>query len=128
MSLIEEKPVDGYRFFVLEYKQPVDHRHPGKGTFKQRISILHRDTNRPTVFYTGGYNLNTSPSRSEPTQLTDGNQVSMEYRFFTPSRPDPADWSKLTIWQAASDQHRIYQALKKIYGKNWIATGWQQGG
>ncbi|MDI6408210.1 S28 family serine protease [Streptomyces albus] len=128
MSLIEEKPVDGYRFFVLEYKQPVDHRHPGKGTFKQRISILHRDTNRPTVFYTGGYNLNTSPSRSEPTQLTDGNQVSMEYRFFTPSRPDPADWSKLTIWQAASDQHRIYQALKKIYGKNWIATGGSKGG
>ncbi|MEU2081449.1 S28 family serine protease [Streptomyces albus] len=128
MSLVEEKPVDGYRFFVLEYKQPVDHRHPGKGTFKQRISILHRDTNRPTVFYTGGYNLNTSPSRSEPTQLTDGNQVSMEYRFFTPSRPDPADWSKLTIWQAASDQHRIYQALKKIYGKNWIATGGSKGG
>ncbi|NSC21845.1 aminopeptidase [Streptomyces albus subsp. chlorinus] len=128
MSLIEEKPVDGYRFFLLDYEQPVDHRHPGKGTFKQRISILHRDTDRPTVFFTGGYNLSTNPSRSEPTQLTDGNQVSMEYRFFSPSRPEPADWSKLTIWQAASDQHRIYTALKKIYGKNWIATGGSKGG
>ncbi|MEU7313202.1 S28 family serine protease [Streptomyces sp. NPDC007083] len=128
MSLIEEKPVDGYRFFLLNYEQPVDHRRPWKGTFKQRISILHKDTNRPTVFFTSGYNLNTNPSRSEPTQLTDGNQVSMEYRFFTPSRPEPADWSKLTIWQAASDQHRIYQALKKIYRKNWIATGGSKGG
>ena len=33
MSLIEEKPVDGYRFFVLNYTQPVDHRHASKGTF-----------------------------------------------------------------------------------------------
>ncbi|WP_326807617.1 aminopeptidase [Streptomyces sp. NBC_01775] len=128
MSLIEEKPVDGYRFFLLNYEQPVDHRNPSKGTFKQRISILHKDTNRPTVFFTGGYFLNTTPSRSEPTQLTDGNQVSMEYRFFTPSRPEPADWSKLTIWQAASDQHRIHQALQQIYNKNWIATGGSKGG
>ncbi|MGW5020812.1 S28 family serine protease [Streptomyces cacaoi] len=128
MSLVEEKPVDGYRFFVLNYEQPVDHRHPKKGTFKQRISLLHKGENRPTVFYTSGYGLSTEPSRSEPTRLTDGNQVSMEYRYFTPSRPDPADWSKLTIWQAASDQHRIYQALKKIYGKNWIATGASKGG
>ena len=52
----------------------------------------------------------------------------MEYRFFTPSRPKPADWSKLDIWQAASDQHRIFKALKKIYGKNWLATGGSKGG
>lgn len=128
MSLIEEKPVDGYRFFVLNYKQPIDHRHPSKGTFKQRISLLHKGEGRPTVFFTSGYDLNTNPSRSEPTQMTDGNQVSMEYRFFSPSRPDPADWSKLDIWQAASDQHRIFKALKKIYGKNWIATGGSKGG
>ncbi|GAA2089930.1 S28 family serine protease [Streptomyces albiaxialis] len=128
MSLIEEKPVDGYRYFVLNYKQPVDHRHPSKGTFKQRISLLHKGEDRPTVFFTSGYGLNTNPSRSEPTQMTDGNQVSMEYRFFTPSRPEPADWSKLDIWQAASDQHRIFKALKKIYGENWISTGGSKGG
>ncbi|MEU5248697.1 aminopeptidase, partial [Streptomyces asoensis] len=31
----------------------------------------------------------TNPGRREPTQIVDGNQVSMEYRFFTPSRPSP---------------------------------------
>ncbi|GAB2822394.1 S28 family serine protease [Streptomyces daliensis] len=128
MSLIEEKPVDGYRFFILNYKQPVDHRHPSKGTFNQRISLLHKGEDRPTVFFTSGYGLNTEPRRSEPTQMTDGNQVSMEYRFFTPSRPDPADWSKLDIWQAASDQHRIFKALNRIYGENWISTGGSKGG
>ncbi|QKW08806.1 aminopeptidase [Streptomyces sp. NA04227] len=128
MSLVEEKPYDGYRYFVLNYTQPVDHRNPSKGTFKQRITVLHKDTDRPNVFFTSGYNVSTNPSRSEPTQIIDGNQVSMEYRFFTPSRPEPADWSKLDIWQAASDQHRIYEALKPIYGKNWLATGGSKGG
>ncbi|MEU5687402.1 aminopeptidase [Streptomyces venezuelae] len=128
MSLIEEKPYPGYRFFVLNYTQPVDHRHPSKGTFKQRLTVLHKDTSRPTVFYTSGYGVSTAPSRREPTQIVDGNQVSMEYRYFTPSRPQPADWSKLDIWQAASDQHRIHKALKSIYGKKWLATGGSKGG
>ncbi|MFJ7153148.1 S28 family serine protease [Streptomyces sp. NPDC100445] len=128
MSLVQEKPYPGYRYFVLEYTQPVDHRHPDRGTFQQRITVLHRDTSRPTVFYTSGYNVSTTPSRREPTQIVDGNQVSLEYRFFTPSRPEPADWSKLDIWQAASDQHRLYQALKPVYSANWLATGGSKGG
>ncbi|MDX3518930.1 S28 family serine protease [Streptomyces scabiei] len=128
VSLIQEKPYPGYRFFVLNFTQPVDHRNPKKGTFQQRITVLHKDTARPTVFYTGGYNVSTNPGRREPTQIVDGNQVSMEYRFFNPSRPDPADWSKLDIWQAASDQHRIFRALRKIYRENWISTGGSKGG
>ncbi|MFI9027506.1 S28 family serine protease [Streptomyces sp. NPDC053560] len=128
MSLVQEKPVDGYRYFVLNYTQPVDHRHPGKGTFQQRITVLHKSTDRPTVFFTSGYNVSTEPTRSEPTKLIDGNQVSMEYRYFTPSRPKPADWKKLDIQQAAADQHRIFRALKPVYAKNWIATGGSKGG
>ncbi|MGW8884463.1 S28 family serine protease [Streptomyces sp. NPDC055749] len=128
MSLIQEKPYPGYRYFVLNYTQPVDHRNPSKGTFQQRITLLHKDTTRPTVFFTSGYNVSTNPSRSEPTQIIDGNQVSLEYRFFTPSRPAPADWSKLDIWQAATDQHRVFKALKKIYTKNWLTTGGSKGG
>ncbi|MGW0899984.1 S28 family serine protease [Streptomyces goshikiensis] len=128
MSLVEEKPYPGYRFFVLNYTQPVDHKNPWKGTFQQRLTLLHKDTSRPTVFFTSGYNVNTAPRRSEPTTIVDGNQVSLEYRFFTPSRPDPANWANLDIWQAASDQHRIFTALKKIYTKNWLATGASKGG
>jgi len=128
MSLIQEKPYTGYRYFVLDYTQPIDHRRPSKGTFQQRITILHKDVSRPTVFFTSGYFVDTVPSRSEPTRIVDGNQVSLEYRFFTPSRPDPADWSKLDIWQAASDQHRVFTALKKIYAKKWLSTGGSKGG
>ncbi|MEU6847952.1 aminopeptidase [Streptomyces sp. NPDC046716] len=128
ISLVEEKPYDGYRYFVLNFTQPVDHKHPSKGTFQQRITVLHKDVSRPTVMFTSGYNVSTTPSRSEPTRIVDGNQVSVEYRFFTPSRPQPADWSKLDIWQAASDQHAIYRALKPVYGANWLTTGGSKGG
>ncbi|TXS55271.1 S28 family serine protease [Streptomyces sp. t39] len=128
MKLIEEKPYPGYRFFVLTYDQPVDHRHPRKGTFAQRITLLHKDTTRPTVFFTSGYNVSTTPRRSEPTAIVDGNQVSLEYRFFTPSRPEPADWSKLDVWQAASDQHRVFTALKPVYDRKWLSTGGSKGG
>ncbi|MFD9562295.1 S28 family serine protease [Streptomyces sp. NPDC059994] len=128
MSLIEEKPYPGYRYFVLGFTQQVDHHNPAAGTFQQRITLLHKDTGRPTVMYTSGYNVSTNPSRSEPTQIVDGNQVSVEYRYFTPSRPAPADWNKLDIWQAASDQHSIFEALKPVYSKNWLTTGGSKGG
>ncbi|QGV80553.1 S28 family serine protease [Streptomyces ficellus] len=128
MSLVEEKPYPGYRYFVLTYTQPVDHRDRSKGTFQQRLTLLHKDTTRPTVFHTSGYAVSTRPSRAEPTRIVDGNQVSMEYRFFTPSRPQPADWSTLDIWQAASDQHRIFTALKRIYDRKWLSTGASKGG
>ncbi|WP_030542390.1 S28 family serine protease [Streptomyces albus] len=128
MRLVEEKPVDGYRFFVLEYTQPVDHRRPYLGTFQQRLTLLHKGTDRPVVFHTSGYHVSTQPGRSEPTRIVDGNQVSLEYRYFTPSRPDPADWSKLDIRQGADDQHRLFRALQRIYRANWLSTGGSKGG
>ncbi|GIH80928.1 S28 family serine protease [Planobispora longispora] len=130
LSVVSETQPAGYRFFVLAFTQPVDHRDPGKGTYQQRLTLLHRSETAPTVLFTGGYGLpvNPAPSRTEPTRLLDGNQVSVEHRFFRSSRPDPADWRDLTIWQEASDEHRIVQALKTVYSGKWIQTGASKGG
>jgi hypothetical protein len=117
-----------YRFFVLTITQPADHRRPSAGTFQQRLTLLHRGTDRPTVLHTTGYGVPASIFRAEPTRLIDGNQISVEQRFFTPSRPEPADWSDLTIWQAATDHHRIVRALASLYPANWISTGASKGG
>ncbi|MDT5033647.1 MAG: hypothetical protein QOC94_3818 [Actinoplanes sp.] len=128
MTVVSDQPLGSYRFFILSFTQPTDHRHPEAGTFEQRLTLLHRDTARPMVLHTTGYGVPTFPFRSEPTQLIDGNQISVEQRFFTPSRPEPADWDKLTIWQAATDHHRIVQALKTLYRGKWISTGESKGG
>ena len=128
-SVTEAAAPAGYRFFKITFTQPVDHKDPSKGTFEQRLTLLHKDTSRPMVMYTGGYYVSQSPSRSEPTQIVDGNQLSMEYRFFEPSRPSNPDWEKeLTIWQAATDQHRIIEAFKSVYDQHWITTGGSKGG
>lgn len=131
MTLVSEQlppPVAGYRFFRMTYRQPADHLNPQGGTFEQRFQLLHKGTDRPMVLHTTGYNMPEFAFRSEPTRLLDANQISTEQRFFLPSRPDPADWSKLTIWQAATDHHKLINALKPIYSAKWISTGASKGG
>ncbi|PPK62796.1 S28 family serine protease [Actinokineospora auranticolor] len=130
LTIVSESatPPEGYRFFLLTFKQPVDHHRPKGATFEQRFQLLHKDTSRPVVLHTTGYNMPTTAFRSEPTRLIDGNQISVEQRFFSPSRPDPADWDDLDIWQAATDHHRIVSALKRVYPAKWISTGASKGG
>ncbi|MFD5085214.1 S28 family serine protease [Kitasatospora sp. NPDC058406] len=129
LTVTEERPTTtGHRYFLLTYTQPIDHDRPWLGSFQQRLSVLHRGYDRPTVYFTNGYALRTTPSRTEPARLVDGNQVSVEYRYFTPSRPVPADWSKAGIRQGATDSHRIITALKRIYQEEWLSTGGSKGG
>ena len=126
---VTEVPIDPpYRFFQMVYQQPADHDHPDRASFGQRLTLLHRDVAAPVVLHTSGYYEYDQPFATELTGLLDGNQVEVEERFFSPSRPDPADWSLLTIAQAAADHHRIVQALKPIYRGVWLATGASKGG
>ncbi|MGH3468516.1 MAG: S28 family serine protease, partial [Thermocrispum sp.] len=130
LTIVKEEPAPapGFRFFYLTYRQPVDHERPSKGTFEQRFSLLHRDTSRPMILHTTGYYMPEQAFRAEPTRLVDGNQISVEQRFFEPSRPEPAKWKKLTIEQAAADHHRLVKALEPIYDQEWISTGASKGG
>jgi hypothetical protein len=129
LTVLEERAAPApFRFFVLSFTQNADHKRPPAGSFQQRLTLLHRGTDRPTVLHTTGYGVPDRIFRAEPTRLIDGNQISVEQRFFTPSRPEPADWSKLTIWQAATDHHRIVEALKPIYPAKWVSTGASKGG
>ncbi|MET1074320.1 MAG: S28 family serine protease [Umezawaea sp.] len=128
LRIISRTTVGEYRYFVLGFRQPVDHQRPWRGDFEQRISLLHKDESRPMVLHTTGYGLPGGPGLSEPAKLVDGNQLSVEQRFFTPSRPEPADWRDLDIRQAASDHHRIVRAFKGIYRAAWLSTGASKGG
>ncbi|WP_426750401.1 S28 family serine protease [Myxococcus sp. Y35] len=118
----------GHRFFVMEYDQPADHVRPECQRFKQRMTLLHHSDAAPMVFHTSGYYVSMSTGRRELTTLLAANQLSIEHRFFLPSRPEPADWSLLTIQQSAADFHRVVEALKPIYSARWITTGGSKGG
>jgi len=121
--------IEGYRYFVLEYEQPADHEAPDGQSFTQRMALHHRDASAPFVLGSSGYFIAPTVQRiREPAQLLGANQLYVEHRFFTPSRPEPSDWSLLTIEQAAADHHRIVEALRPIYNGKWISTGASKGG
>lgn len=129
VSAEERSAPRGYRFFLVEFRQPVDHEDPDGPTFRQRLTLLHRDEANPMVLYTSGYYVGDQPFRSEPTAIVDGNQLSLEHRFFEPSRPGRPDWSRqLTIRQAAADQHRVITAFRELYQGSWLTTGASKGG
>jgi hypothetical protein len=121
-------PQPGWRFFVLSYDQPVDHRHPQGARFQQRLTLLHRATQGPMVLASSGYGISTFPGRTELTFLLDSNQLLVEHRFFGPSTPVPATWEHLTLGQAAADHHRIVTAFKALYTGKWVSTGASKGG
>ncbi len=123
-----EELASGQTYFTLAFRQPVDHRQPTGGSFEQRLSLLHTATERPMVLHTTGYGVPGGPFSAEVTTELGANQISTEQRYFVPSRPSPEDWSFLTIWQAASDHHRLVDALKAIYPEKWISTGASKGG
>jgi hypothetical protein len=128
---VAEEPIDpdtGYRFFRLTYEQPADHDAPDGVTFRQRMTLLHGDREAPLVLHTSGYYAYDPPFAAEPTSLLGANQLHVEQRFFEPSRPEPADWSLLTIAQAAADHHRISDAFHPYYRGAWVATGASKGG
>ncbi|MEW9527983.1 S28 family serine protease [Microbispora sp. NPDC049125] len=128
LKVVSKKREGGYTDYTLTITQPIDHRNPAKGTFKQRLVLQHRSAKAPMVMYTGGYGESGHPSLSEPAAILSANQLSVEHRFFGTSFPERKDWSKLDIWQEASDEHAIVEALTPVYGGAWIATGGSKGG
>ncbi|WP_433016874.1 S28 family serine protease [Kribbella sp. CA-294648] len=129
LRIESSRVVNGKPFFVLRYTQPADHKNPGGEKFEQRVTLWHREFDRPTVLHTTGYGGVGGPFTSEPTRLVDGNQLNVEQRFFNTSTPASQDWTKLNIWQAASDHHRIVEAFKKaLYSGKWVSTGASKGG
>jgi hypothetical protein len=130
LTVVQELPtaVAGYRFFALTFTQPADHQRPWLGSFEQRLRLMYRGTDRPTLLHTGGYGVRTAATLTEVARLIGGNQLNVEHRFFTPSIPDPANWTKLTIWQAATDHHRLLEALKPLFTQRWLSAGSSKGG
>jgi hypothetical protein len=128
---VEEVPSDdpSVRLFDLHFLQPNDHEQPEGPWFEQHVYLQHRDVAAPMVLATGGYTIFYSPAyTTEPALLLNANQLVTEQRFFGTSRPDPLDWSLLTIEQAAADHHRLVEALKPIYDGRWLSFGGSKGG
>ena len=133
-AIKEVRPLETSEFsekYVTYFTQPLDHRHPEKGSFRQRVIVAHVGFDRPTVIVTEGYGAAyalRSQYREELSKLLNANMIFVEYRYFLESTPEPKDWQYLTAENSADDLHAITTAFKSIYPGKWIATGISKGG
>lgn len=133
-AIKEVRPLETSEFsekYVTYFTQPLDHRHPEKGSFRQRVIVAHVGFDRPTVIVTEGYGAAyalRSQYREELSKLLNANMIFVEYRYFLESTPEPKDWQYLTAENSADDLHAITTAFKNIYPGKWIATGISKGG
>jgi hypothetical protein len=118
----------GTRFFLLTFDRPLDHCAPAGIRFSQRATLLWRGAAAPTVLATTGYGISTGTGQAELTVALVANQVRMEHRFFGPSAPAVLDWSKLDLFQSATDQHQLVETLRPLLQGPWVTTGASKGG
>ncbi|MGM0376784.1 MAG: S28 family serine protease [Bacteroidota bacterium] len=113
--------------WILWVEQPLDHDHPEKGSFRQRVWLSHRSIEVPVVMVNEGY-MAPRNYTSELAGILKANQVIVEHRYFGQSVPDSIDWKHLTIEQSARDHHRIVEMLKPLYDGKWVNSGISKGG
>lgn len=116
-----------YEFWYEQFVNPND---TTSERFKQRVVLCHKDYVAPVVVGLEGYEIWTT-NAYELTQILEGNQLSIEHRFFKDSKPESGiPWEFLTIENAAIDQHNIIQKIKmQIYPQNkFVSTGISKGG
>ncbi len=117
--------------YLLYVKQPIDHHDPSRGTFTQRVYVMHRNKDAPVVFTTEGYyaGYGAYPQYiNELDRYLGSNDIVVEHRFFYPSAPDSIEWQYLTVEQAATDHHRVVEMMKPFYTGKWVSTGISKGG
>ena len=127
--------ITGNDYFEATYKimieQPVDHQNPENGTFLQRVFIANKSVNAPVVYITEGYSGGYAGNPryiNELSPMLGANQICVEHRYFGESWPEPLDWDQLTVYNAATDHHKIAQLLENYYQNKWISTGISKGG
>ncbi len=133
-SIYDVKRLESKHFkdkYVLTIEQPVSHKDPSQGKFRQRVFVMHAGLDRPTVLVTEGYGASYAANpnyREEISRLFNTNIIFVEHRYFLESTPENRDWKHLTAENSAYDLHNVTMIFKEVYKKKWIATGISKGG
>jgi pimeloyl-ACP methyl ester carboxylesterase len=126
--------------YVFYITQPIDHKHPEAGTFKQRVVICFAGYDRPVNYITEGYTVTYALNPKFNKEISSSfitNTVIVEHRYFGKSVPFVGDttaldkykmnWDYLTGEQAAADLHAVREKLGLLFKGKWIASGWSKG-
>lgn len=115
-----------YSMFIT---QPVNHDQPGGDTFKQKVCILFRGYDRPTIMVIAGYSFEGFNDAEDIGMNLNANMVFVEHRNYGESYTnDAGQWKYQTAAQTSADLHAVYQALKPIFKGKWMSTGLHKSG
>jgi hypothetical protein len=128
--------------YILYITQPIDHKHPELGTFKQRVIIAFAGYDRPTEIITEGYYLFNKYFKAsytgEISKYFSTNMIIVEHRYFGKSVPfagsieqaDPRtlNWDYFVGEQEAADLHAVRTKFGMLFKGKWVASGVSKGG
>lgn len=125
----EEFDKDFKEVYKLAFRQPLDHANPDQ-TFEQLVVIKFCGFDRPTILVTLGYYWRDWKGNSGEalTSNLDANVVMVEHRNYGKSKADDPQWAYQTSWQASTDLHAVYSALKPVLRGKWMSTGVSKDG
>lgn len=129
MKMKAEGALDYQSQYSMFISQPVNHDQPDGDTFNQRVCILFRGYDRPTIMVTEGYLWSRFGDGYDIGINLNANMVHVEHRNFGESyNQDKGKWEYETSAQASADLHAVYQALKPIFKGRWMSTGTSKNG
>jgi hypothetical protein len=123
--------IDGARCFAVTMTLPIVPGDPAAGTFGDRLHLIHRGCDAPTIVDTSGYALwDDYFYDGELGAYFGTNWIELEHRFQGGSMPalDAWRWDALTVANGAADVHRLLEILRPFYAGRWVTTGASKGG
>lgn len=129
MKKKEKGLLDYKEQYSMLFRQDLDHEHTGGDTFQQRVAILFRGFDRPTIMLTEGYSWHGFGDGEDLGINLNANVIHVEHRNFGKSiSQDQGRWQYETCAQASADLHAIYQVLKPIFSGKWMCSGTSKSG
>ena len=129
MTLKKEGILNYLSQYSMYIQQPVNHNQPDADKFKQKVSILFRGFDCPTIMVTEGYLWSFFGDAEDIGINLNANMVHVEHRNYGESfNQDKGKWEYETSAQASADLHAVYQALKPILKGKWMSIGTSKSG
>ncbi len=116
--------------YVVYFSQPADHQNSSSPRFRQKVCIMFRGFDRPTILSCQGYDINGMAGRDSHSlaDSLNANIVAVEHRNFGSSMIVPKDLKYETLEQESADLHTVFTTMKKLLPGKWMSSGVSKGG
>ena len=115
--------------YSMFFTQDLNHEDEGGESFQQRVCILFRGFDRPTMLVTEGYDWSDFRDGADLALNLGANMIHVEHRNYGQSyNSDLGQWQYQTVAQASADLHAVYETFKPLFKGKWLCSGTSKSG